>query len=528
MPFAPGARLGPHDIVATLGAGGMGEVYRARDTRLDRDVALKVLPASFAADTERLDRFEREARTTGQLNHPNIVSVYDVGTQDGAPYLVTELLEGHTLRERLTDGPVPPRKALEYAVQITRGLAAAHAKGIIHRDLKPENLFLTRDGHLKILDFGLARMAAAEPAGGAASATTLQPTNPGTVLGTVGYMSPEQVRGRPADARSDLFAVGVVLYEMLGGGQPFARSSSAEPMAAILKEDPADLAASGTTIAPASSSYMTQPNDQMSVRAQIQAARLLGTHVGGRADDRTGVAEFERRGGAVGRTRRASLGEAEVEQFQSAVGRDPEVGRLQVAVDDSLVVGGLERVRDLHAERRGLSPCAGSLREPVRERDARHELHDEHAPAIRFEEVVDARDVRVVERGQRTGFPPQPGHARRIAREGLRQDLERHVTAELRVRGPVDLARASLSDALEGPIVRRQAGQGHPCRESSTAGGRSSRSPIRLVPPAAPAGYFALTNRGSISTGTPVSLSSTRCTSGRTTPICLSSVWAPA
>src|SRR5258706_7140022 len=231
MPLAPGTILGQYEILAPLGAGGMGEVYRARDTRLNRDVAVKVLPASLAADPDRLRRFELEARTTGMLNHPNILAVYDIGTHDGAPYLVTELLEGQTLRQQL---PVPQRKALEYARQICQGLAAAHAKGVTHRDLKPENLFITTDGRVKILDFGLAKVASNDALTLTAGAATL----PGTPMGTASYMSPEQVRGLPADHRSDIFSLGIILYEMLSERHPFLRETAAETMTAILKDDP--------------------------------------------------------------------------------------------------------------------------------------------------------------------------------------------------------------------------------------------------------------------------------------------------
>jgi eukaryotic-like serine/threonine-protein kinase len=255
MGLGAGTRLGPYEITGPLGSGGMGEVYKARDMRLDREVAIKVLPASFATDADRLQRFETEAKATGQLNHPNVVSVYDVGTHEDAPYLVTELLDGQTLRERLASGPMPLRKALQIGVDVAHGLAAAHARGIVHRDLKPENLFLTRDGRVKILDFGLAKAtapASAGPAAGAsAAATALQPTDPGTVLGTIGYMSPEQVRGQPADARSDLFAVGTILYEMLSGARPFARDSAADTMAAILNAEPPEFSRTAAPVPPA-------------------------------------------------------------------------------------------------------------------------------------------------------------------------------------------------------------------------------------------------------------------------------------
>jgi eukaryotic-like serine/threonine-protein kinase len=239
--LAPGTRVGPYEVAAPLGAGGMGVVYRARDTRLGRDVALKTLPASLAADAERLRRFELEARSTGVLNHPNILAVFDVGSHEGAPYVVSELLEGDTLRDRLAGGALAMRKAVEYAVQIARGLAAAHDKGIVHRDLKPENVFVTRDGRVKILDFGLAKLA---PTGGSPDSVTreLPPgTDAGTVLGTAGYMSPEQVRGQSVDHRSDIFAFGAVLYEMLSGRRAFRGNSAVETLHAILKEDPPPL-----------------------------------------------------------------------------------------------------------------------------------------------------------------------------------------------------------------------------------------------------------------------------------------------
>jgi len=242
MPTTPGTRLGPYEIVAPLGAGGMGEVYRARDPRLGRDVAIKILPASFSQDPERLRRFEQEARAAGQLNHPNITAVHDIGADagDGSPYLVTELLEGETLREVLAGGRPSPRKAIDYAVQIAHGLSAAHEKGIVHRDLKPENLFVTREGRVKILDFGLAKLLLGEETveGAGDSPTLSAPTNPGTLLGTVGYMSPEQVRGQAVDARSDIFSLGAVLYEMLSGRRAFRGNTAADTLTAILKEDP--------------------------------------------------------------------------------------------------------------------------------------------------------------------------------------------------------------------------------------------------------------------------------------------------
>jgi serine/threonine protein kinase/Tol biopolymer transport system component len=238
MTISPGARLGPYEIHSLLGAGGMGEVYRARDPRLGRDVALKVLPGAFASDPDRLGRFEQEARSVAALNHTNIIAIYDVGHEDGRHFLVTELLEGETLRARLARGPIPPRLAVSIALQIARGLAAAHDKGIVHRDLKPENLFLASDRRVKILDFGLAKLTAAGPVGSAVSTVAVGATHLGAVLGTVGYMAPEQVKGEPTDHRADIFAFGAILYEMLTGERAFHAATAAETMTAILRADP--------------------------------------------------------------------------------------------------------------------------------------------------------------------------------------------------------------------------------------------------------------------------------------------------
>ncbi len=248
-----GARLGSYEIVAPLGAGGMGEVYRARDGKLDREVALKVLPPALATDAAALGRFQREARSVAALSHPNILAIFDFGTIDGVSFAVTELLDGETLRQRLKGGALPVRKAAEIGAQIARGLATAHAKGIVHRDLKPDNVFVCRDGQVKILDFGLARTTPVFPGGDGKTLTTPPGlvTNPGQVLGTVGYMSPEQVRGDPADHRSDIFALGCVLYEMLSGARPFKRDTAAESMAAILREDPPELPVAARQIPPA-------------------------------------------------------------------------------------------------------------------------------------------------------------------------------------------------------------------------------------------------------------------------------------
>ncbi|MGH9491012.1 MAG: protein kinase domain-containing protein [Terriglobales bacterium] len=284
MALEAGTKIGTYEIIAALGAGGMGEVYRARDARLGREVAIKLLPSGLAADAERLRRFEIEARAAGQLNHASLLAVYEFGLHAGTPYLVMELLEGETLRQRLSGGvaaraatagaargaevtaggggreglagmrgvALPARKAAEIAVQVARGLAVAHAKGIVHRDLKPENIFLTREGQVKVLDFGLAKLAGGERAAGGDDAPTLplEATRPGEVLGTVGYMSPEQVRGQTADARSDLFALGAILYEMVAGRRAFQRETAAETMTAILKEEPAPLERDGSGTEP--------------------------------------------------------------------------------------------------------------------------------------------------------------------------------------------------------------------------------------------------------------------------------------
>ncbi len=242
----PGTRLGPYEIVALLGAGGMGEVYRARDTRLGRDVAIKVLPAEFAADPERLKRFEREAKATATLSHPNILAVHDVGTHEGAPYLVEELLEGQSLKDRLAQGALAVPEALGIAAQMAHGLAAAHEKNIVHRDLKPANVFLTSEGTVKILDFGLAKLVEGGPLDEADTLTHAPTgaTEPGRVLGTVAYMAPEQARGMPVDQRADVFAFGVVLYEMLAGERPFHGATATDTVAAIIKDDPPPLPAS--------------------------------------------------------------------------------------------------------------------------------------------------------------------------------------------------------------------------------------------------------------------------------------------
>jgi serine/threonine protein kinase len=236
-----GSRLGDYEVQSLLGSGGMGEVYRAHDCRLDRDVAIKVLPRVFSSNPERLRRFEQEARAAAALNHPNILAVLQMGTHEGAPYLVSELLEGLTLREQLRRGPLPIRKAIDYAIQIAHGLAAAHDKGIVHRDLKPENLFVTKDGRIKVLDFGLAKLTQPKTASVPVTRTPDQQTESGMVMGTVGYMAPEQVRGEVVDRRADIFAFGAILYEMLSGKRAFQGQSAADTAAAVLNQEPASL-----------------------------------------------------------------------------------------------------------------------------------------------------------------------------------------------------------------------------------------------------------------------------------------------
>ena len=240
MPLAAGTRLGPYEVVEPLGKGAMGEVYRARDSRLGRDVAIKVLPDRTAASADALARFEFEAQAVAALNHPNILALHDVGSAAGVAYAVTELLEGNTLRERLVrEGPLPPRRALDMAIQFAQGLAAAHAQGFVHRDLKPENLFLTTDGRVKILDFGIATHASTSPA--ASAADTRLATQDGLLVGTVGYMAPEQARGLPASAASDIFAFGLVVHEAITGSNPFDRPTAADTMTALLRDDHASL-----------------------------------------------------------------------------------------------------------------------------------------------------------------------------------------------------------------------------------------------------------------------------------------------
>jgi eukaryotic-like serine/threonine-protein kinase len=277
MTFTAGTKLGPYEIQSLLGSGGMGEVYRARDTRLDRDVAIKVLPASLAVDADRLRRFETEAKAVAALNHPNILSIHDIGIHDGVHYLVSECLEGQSLGRELSGGALPLRRVVQYGTAIAQGLAAAHDKGIIHRDLKPENIFVTREGEIKILDFGLAKLT--QPA---VDGPTLEggPTSAGMVLGTVGYMSPEQVKGEPADARSDIFSLGTILYEMLSGQRAFRRDTSAETMTAILKEEPPELSLSGKPVSPAMERIVRRCLEKKPLQ-RFQSARDLAFNLEG-------------------------------------------------------------------------------------------------------------------------------------------------------------------------------------------------------------------------------------------------------
>ena len=277
MTLAMQTRLGPYEVLEQLGAGGMGEVYRARDSRLERDVAIKVLPAHLAQDGQFLARFYREVRAVAALSHPNILTIHDIGNEQGIMYAVMELLEGQTLRSRIKLAVIDWRKASKIATAIADGLAAAHAKAIIHRDIKPENIFLTTDGGVKILDFGLARLDARHE--------TPQPgvpmleTQPGTLMGTVAYMSPEQVRGQTADMRSDIFAFGCVLYEMLMGRRPFHGPTAADTMSAILHESPPALSQSGRE-RPAELDRLLQHCLQKDPSQRFQSARELGPAFG--------------------------------------------------------------------------------------------------------------------------------------------------------------------------------------------------------------------------------------------------------
>jgi len=302
--IAPGTRLGHYEVQTLIGTGGMGEVYRARDSRLHRDVAVKVLPDAFSGDHDRLRRFEQEARATGQLNHPNIVAIYDLGTSDGnggVPYIVTELLEGQNLRAVVANGPIPPRKAVEYALQIAAGLTAAHAKGIAHRDLKPENLFITASGHLKILDFGLAKLLRPTgTAGGAEQDKTgsiqASLTMTGTIMGTASYMAPEQIREQPTDHRADIFSLGSILYEMLTGQRAFDGETPMDRMTAILHSEPADLPAAVEDAIPGVGKIVRRAIEKRaedrfeSAREMSFALSLVTERTGARAVSAEGIA----------------------------------------------------------------------------------------------------------------------------------------------------------------------------------------------------------------------------------------------
>jgi eukaryotic-like serine/threonine-protein kinase len=288
MTLTAGTMLGQYEILEPLGAGGMGEVYRARDTRLKRDVAIKVLPDFLTFDRHRLQRFEQEARAAAALNHPNILAVYQMGTHDDQQYLVSELLEGETLWERLRRGPLPVRKVVDYGVQIARGLAAAHEKGIVHRDLKPENLFITNDGRVKILDFGLATMMQPDEAEADRAPTLMLQTKPGLVMGTAGYMSPEQVRGKKADARSDIFAFSAILQEMATGERTFQKPTSAETMTAILNEDAPAMTELAPT-APPGLQRIVQRGLEKNPEQRFQSASDMAFALEGLSDSGTSV-----------------------------------------------------------------------------------------------------------------------------------------------------------------------------------------------------------------------------------------------
>jgi Tol biopolymer transport system component len=312
MSLVPGTRLGPYEIVSAIGAGGMGEVCRARDTRLDRDVAIKVLPSAFAQDADRVSRFEREAKAVAALSHPNILAIHDTGIHDGRMFVVTELLEGETLRARVEKGPMPVRKATEIAGQIARGLAAAHDKGIIHRDLKPENIFVLPDGQVKILDFGLAKVV---PAPSGTTETVAGLSGPGVVMGTAGYMAPEQVRAQSVDARTDIFAFGAVLYEMLSGRRAFQRDTAADTMTAILQEDPAEITGTRADVSPALDRIVRHcleksPNERFQSARDVAFALESSLDSGPAHTALTGVAGVSGRGRRTGTVAMIAIGGA--------------------------------------------------------------------------------------------------------------------------------------------------------------------------------------------------------------------------
>ena len=296
MGLAAGTRLGPYEIVSTLGAGGMGEVYRARDARLARDVAVKTLPAAFADNAERLRRFELEARAASQLSHPGILTVYDIGSAEGQPYIVSELLEGDTLRARLNRGVIPLKKSVEIAAAVADALAAAHGRGIVHRDLKPENLLLTRDGRVKILDFGIAKLTAPDPDQPGGADTVAIVTDVGVAVGTLGYMAPEQLRGEPVDSRSDLFALGAILHEMVSGAPAFKRDSRIATVNAVLEADPPDL---DDTVPPGIRRIVRRSMEK-DPEHRFQSARDLGFALGALSDTTAPIARGVRPAGRPG------------------------------------------------------------------------------------------------------------------------------------------------------------------------------------------------------------------------------------
>jgi eukaryotic-like serine/threonine-protein kinase len=328
--LAAGTKLGEYEVKSLLGSGGMGEVYRAQDSRLGRDVAIKVLPASLSADSGRLRRFEQEARAAAALNHPNILAVYQMGTYEGAPYLVSELLEGETLREPVKRGRLAIRKAIDYAAQMARGLAAAHEKGIVHRDLKPENLFVTKDGRVKILDFGLAKLTQAQT--GSGHGMPVEGTEPGVVMGTVGYMSPEQVRGQTTDHRTDIFAFGAILYEMLSGKRAFQKPTSADTMSAVLNDEPPEISQVAPEVPPALQRVVHRCLEK-NQEQRFQSASDLGFALDALADE----LRHQHTSGA----RQATLGSGPVPAVR--VGRGAKFWKIAVpvALVALLVAGGL-------------------------------------------------------------------------------------------------------------------------------------------------------------------------------------------
>jgi WD40 repeat protein len=333
MALAPGARLGPYEVVAPLGAGGMGEVYRARDPRLDREVAVKILATGETPNADRLRRFEDEARAAGALNHPNVLTVFDVGSEAGSPYVVFELLDGETLGERLQRGPLPPRTAVVYAVQACHGLAAAHDRGIVHRDLKPGNLFVNADGHLKVLDFGLAKLTQGpHPIPDTEGPPDRTATDPGLLMGTLAYMSPEQARGQAADPRSDIFALGATLYEMLSGRPPFLRPSPAETVSAILSQDPQPLDTSAEGPLAAALEPILRRCLEKNPDERFQSARDLGFALGALAESPLATVSARPKGAHIPASPYPGLSpfvETDAERF---FGREEEVVRLWEAI----------------------------------------------------------------------------------------------------------------------------------------------------------------------------------------------------